>query len=138
MGVAPLFANHILVDSTANKAAIALKCGNGDEYCYQAEVISSLRSVDATYLYGSYIVSAVLYNSDNTYSRTIEVPDRVLRTNVSAYKTNGSYTSSTYSIISNQYILNDGGGGGFTFAIPASLLPVADNDMFYLIFDGLH
>ncbi len=137
VGVAPLFANCLIVDSAANRTAVDTKCLDGSEYCNGLEVTSNTRTVDSANLYGYYTVTARLHNtSDGSFSRYLDIPDRVIRMTVSAYKVNAGNTSATYTIGTNLFIIND--SSSFSYTIPAGLLAVADNDMFYTVFDTLY
>jgi len=69
------------------------------------------------------------------YKRTVALCNTALmRGTLKAYKTNGGVTSSTYTVATLVRILPN---TGFTYAVPAALLPITDDDNYFLYFDNL-
>lgn len=141
--VAPVFANHLINDSAANREVVDYSYiyDNSTYYCNRIDVVSSNKSISVVgnTLSGKYICTAdIKYISNGAYYTTIEFPHREFRCSVYMYKIN-SYSmtqSSDYLIQSSAFIENISGGVDFTYTIPAGLAPVS-GDMFYIKFDNL-
>ena len=58
----------------------------------------------------------------------------LMRATLKAYKVNNGITSATYTVATLVRILP---ATGFSYAVPAALLPITDDDNYYLYFDNL-
>lgn len=137
--MSPVFASITAVNSQNNRDVAALKLSlDGSETVGQIWANGTGLSISAlTNVVGTFNVYADITNaSTGAFKRSVALCSTALmRGTLKAYKVNGTITSATYTVATLVRILP---ATGFTYAIPSALMPLADGDNIYLVFDSFN
>jgi len=132
----PQLVNVTTIDSSDNRNKAGLKLGlSGDEIVGRVWSSGTGLGFSAQYFTGSANVYADISDSSTlAYKRTETLcTTGILRATLSAYKTNNGVTSGTHAVSSLVRILPD---LGLSYAVPTELLPITDDDEYFLSFDN--
>jgi hypothetical protein len=137
ISMTPIFGSITAADNQANRDMAVTKLGlAGSETVGRIWGSGTGLGFASTNITGTFTVNAdISAVPGGAYKRTVPLCNTALmRGTLKAYKINAGVQSATYTVATLVRILPN---QGFNYAVPAALLPITDDDVYYLYFDNL-